>query len=96
MPLREATTVFADNQRNVGKSGRLPAELLVNLHLTERAGQQIVAAQNFSHARLMIVHNNGELIRRRAIRFADDEIAKLFLHVARLRPGDEIVEVAPD
>ena len=86
--------VGADNERHVGELRRRPAEKLIEFKLPEGAGQQIVAAQHLSNAHRVIIDDDGQLIRGRAVGLGDDEVAKIGGEVAGLGAGDEVVERA--
>ena len=81
VPLGESQSVGADHQRNVAESGRYKFECGVEQELARGRSEQVVAANDFSNAHRGIVHDNGQLVGRRSVAFANDEVADLFRDV---------------
>jgi hypothetical protein len=94
MALREPPAVFADDEGDVDELGWRPAEEIIQLQLTEGAGQEIVAADDFRHAHCVIIDDDGQLIGGRAVRFGDHKVAELLLDVAGHFAGEDIIDRA--
>ena len=67
MPLGELGPVGAVDQRDMGHDRHLPAHGLVDLRLSGRVGEVIDAPDHMGDAHVVIVHDDGELIGRRAV-----------------------------
>jgi len=84
MTLGELRAIRPVDQRYMGKLGNVPAERGVYLALTARIRQVVVAADDMCDAHVVIVHDDGQVIGRRAVATQDDEIIELFVRKAHL------------
>ena len=81
MALGQFGPVGAVDQRDVSEPRQSPVHGLEDLHLPERVGQVIVAADDVRNPHVVIVHHNGVQIRGSPVAAQDD-------HVIHLGVGD--------
>ena len=81
MALGQLGAVGPVDQRDVGEARLVPAHGLENLHLSERVGQMVVAADDMGDPHVVVVHHHRMQIGRRAVAAQDD-------HVVHLGVGD--------
>jgi len=79
MPFSQPPTIGTDHQRNVTIPGNLVRQLQgpMQQDLARGGIQKIVAADHMRHPGSRVIQHDRELIRRHAVRFEDNEIAKL-------------------
>jgi hypothetical protein len=77
--LGEALTIRAEHERDVGVGGLRQAEESREQDLARRRVRQIRAPDHLAYTLRGIVHHDGELVRKRAIVAAHDEVVYVFL-----------------
>ena len=77
MALAEACFVRAKNQWYMGKLRQCLSHSMVQLNLSWRVGQMIVASDNVGDLHLDIVHDHAKIVRRSSVRSRDDQVIQL-------------------
>ena len=80
---RQFGPVGAMDERDMRHHRDVPAERLIDLHLSRRIGEMVVAANDMRHAHVVIVDDHGEHISRRAVGAQQNEIVEILVS-----PGD--------
>lgn len=74
MALGEPSSIGTHHERDMTKARGGPLQRLVQEQLSGCGGQQIVATNDFGHATVRVVNNDGQLVGRCSSRFPDHEV----------------------
>ena len=83
--LRQLGAVRSVDQGDVGEGRARPAQRIVDQALARGVVQMIVAANDVGHSHVVVVHDDGEIIGRRAVRTQQHQIVQVVgrpVHVA--------------
>ncbi len=78
VPFAELFVVVAHDQRHMRETRRFPAQRFVDHELARRVGDMVFPAQHVRDLHQVVVDDDREVIRRDAVAFDDDEIARVF------------------
>ena len=82
--LGQARAVITEDHRQVRKLRHIPAHRLVQVDLTRGVVDVVIAADHLGDAHVVIVHHHGQVVGRRAVGAADDQIVQLVVGYADL------------
>ena len=97
VPLGQPPPVRCQQQRAVGKTGRLQAQQPVQVQLPRRGGKQVCPAHHLGDAHAGIVHHHRQLIGKHPVCPAQIEVAAIPQQVLRVgahaavRKGDGLI-----
>lgn len=90
LPLGQLAAIPVEQQGQVGKARRLPAQGLVEKQMLGGGDQPLGPTQYVADAHVVVVHHAGQMIRGEAIAFQDDWVP---LHMRHLMPIPAVHQV---